>query len=255
MNELAVDIPASAPLKARFTDLAIAGAVRHLPTRCMWARPNVGNQERLMRRIQEVIESRWFSNNGPRVQEFEREAARYLGVRHFIAMCNSTIALEIAIRAADSAGEVIVPSFTFVATAHSLQWQEITPVFCDIDPRSHNIDPAQVEKLITLERLALSVSTSGEGLAMSRRWRGSPKAWSRLGFRRGARVWLLPARNNGWQFRTRGSLQLPRDEVPESFEGGAVATNDDELASRIRLMKNFGFAGYDNVVYPGQPGR
>src|SRR5207253_9991132 len=112
-------------------------------------RPNVGNQERLLQRIREVIESRWFSNNGPRVQEFEREAARFLGVRNFIAMCNGTIALEIAIRAAGFQGEVIVPSFTFVATAHSLQWQEITPVFCDIDPRTHTIDPARVESLIT----------------------------------------------------------------------------------------------------------
>jgi dTDP-4-amino-4,6-dideoxygalactose transaminase len=64
-------------------------------------------------------------------------------------MCNATISLEMAIRALGLTGEVIVPSFTFVATAHSLQWQEITPLFCDIDPITHNLDPAQVEKMIT----------------------------------------------------------------------------------------------------------
>ena len=64
-------------------------------------------------------------------------------------MCNATVALEIAIRALDLSGEVIVPSMTFVATAHSLQWQQITPVFCDIDPRTHTLDPNRVEELIT----------------------------------------------------------------------------------------------------------
>ena len=65
-----------------------------------------------------------------------------LGVRHCVAMCNGTIALEIAIRALDLKGEVIVPSYTFVATAHALQWQEITPIFADIDPaRTISIRP------------------------------------------------------------------------------------------------------------------
>src|SRR4030067_2600282 len=66
-----------------------------------------------------------------------------------LAICNATIALEITIRALGMTGEVIVPSFTFIATAHALQWQEITPVFCDIDPLTHNLDPGKVVKLIT----------------------------------------------------------------------------------------------------------
>ena len=72
-----------------------------------------------------------------------------VGVKHCIATCNATIALEIAIRAAGLSGEVIVPSFTFIATAHALQWQEITPVFCDIDSKTHTIDPSKIEAMIT----------------------------------------------------------------------------------------------------------
>jgi dTDP-4-amino-4,6-dideoxygalactose transaminase len=83
------------------------------------------------------------------VREFETRLAEFVDVRHCVAICNATISLEIAIRAVGLTGEVIVPSFTFVATAHSLQWQEITPLFCDIDPITHNLDPAQVEKMIT----------------------------------------------------------------------------------------------------------
>ena len=66
-----------------------------------------------------------------------------VGVKHCVVMCNATVALEIATRALGLKGEVIVPSFTFVATAHALQWQEITPVFCDIDPATHTTRPGQ----------------------------------------------------------------------------------------------------------------
>ena len=112
-------------------------------------RPNIGDRSRLLARINDLLDRRWLSNNGPFVQELERRIAGFLGARNCIAICNGTVALEIAIRALGMNAEVIVPSFTFVATAHALQWQEITPVFCDIDPRTHTIDPAQVERMVT----------------------------------------------------------------------------------------------------------
>ena len=250
--------PSSEPYagKMQSIDLAVCGAAPAFTDPLHVGRPNVGNQERLMRRIQDVIESRWFSNNGPRVQEFEREAARLLGVRHFIAMCNGTIALEIAIRAAGLRGEVIVPSFTFVATAHSLQWQEITPVFCDIDPATHNIDPAQVENLITPRTT---------GIIGVHLW-GRPcnvAALEEIAGRRGLGLLFDAAHAFGCSRQGTMVGNFGRAEVfsfhatkfLNTFEGGAVATNDDELAKRIRLMKNFGFAGYDNVIYPGTNGK
>ena len=112
-------------------------------------RPNIGDRQRFLDRINAMLDSRWLTNRGPLVQELEQKIAQLIGVRHCIAMCNGTVALEIAFRAAGLKGEVIVPSFTFIATAHALQWQEITPVFCDLDPKTHNIDPARVEELIT----------------------------------------------------------------------------------------------------------
>ena len=94
-------------------------------------RPNLGNRERFLERVNEILDRRWLTNHGPVVQEFESKVADFLGVRHAIAMCNATAAIEIACRALGLKGEVIVPSYTFVATPHALQWQEITPVFCD----------------------------------------------------------------------------------------------------------------------------
>jgi len=117
-------------------------------------RPNIGDHGDFMARVAQILERQWLSNNGPVVQEFERQIAAYLGVEHCIAMCNGTIALEIAIRALELTGEVIIPSYTFVATAHALHWQGITPVFADIDPHTHNLDPDSV-------RCAITPATSG----------------------------------------------------------------------------------------------
>src|ERR1035437_7932978 len=135
--------------KHQLQDLAIFGNPPAFAEKMHVGRPNVGNRDRLLARINDMLDRDWLTNNGPYVQHFEKKIAEFLGVRHCVAMCNGTVALEIAIRALGLTGEVIVPSFTFVATAHALQWQEITPVFCDIDPRTHNLDPAQVDKRIT----------------------------------------------------------------------------------------------------------
>ncbi|PWT92763.1 MAG: dTDP-4-dehydro-6-deoxyglucose aminotransferase, partial [Blastocatellia bacterium] len=102
-----------------------------------------------MARINSLLDRRWLSNNGPYVQELEQRLAEYIGVKHCIAMCNATVAIEIVIRALELRGEVIVPSFTFVATAHAVQWQALIPVFCDIDPLTHNLDPKRVLQAVT----------------------------------------------------------------------------------------------------------
>ena len=133
----------------RMSELAILGGAPAFPEPVHVGRPNIGDRDRLMERIEGMLDRRWLTNDGPLVHEFEQAIAELLGVPHCVAMCNGTVALEIAIRAAGLSGEVIVSPFTFVATAHALQWQEITPVFCDIDPRTHNLDPARVEALIT----------------------------------------------------------------------------------------------------------
>src|ERR1700722_7570676 len=130
-------------------DLAINGAAPAFVDPLHVGRPNVGSRESFMRLAGEMFDRQWFSNNGPLVQEFEQRVAERLGVKHCVAMCNGTIALEIAIRALGLTGEVIVPSYTFVATAHALNWQGITPVFADIDPNTHNLDPAPVRRMIT----------------------------------------------------------------------------------------------------------
>src|SRR6266498_348080 len=152
MNDVATKAktkPVTSVEKDSVENLAIFGGLPAFVEKLHVGRPNIGDRDRLMKRIGNVLDSRWLTNGGPCAQEFEHRIADLVGVKHCIAICNATVALEIAIRALGLSGEVIVPSFTFIATAHALQWQEITPVFCDVDPRTHTLDPKQVERMIT----------------------------------------------------------------------------------------------------------
>src|SRR5262245_39758405 len=108
-------------------DLAIFGGEPTFHSLLHVGRPNIGNRQRFLERIEDLLDRRVLTNNGPYVQELEQRICKLTGAANCIAMCNGTIALEIAIRALELTGEVIIPSFTFIATAHALQWQQITP--------------------------------------------------------------------------------------------------------------------------------
>lgn len=242
--------------KSSLDDLALLGGTAAFPEPLHVGRPNIGDRAALLGRINDILDRRWLTNDGPMVRNFERTVADYLGVKHCLAMCNATVALEIAARAAGFKGEVIVPSFTFVATAHCLQWQEITPVFCDIDPRTHNLDPACLERLITPRTT---------GILPVHVW-GRPcdtEAIEAVAARRGLRViydacHAFGAAHRGRRLGGNGSAEVfsfHGTKFLNAFEGGAITTNDDELATRMRLMRNFGFAGYDRVIYPGTNGK
>ena len=237
-------------------DLAIKGAPPAFSVPLHVGRPNVGNRDALMRRINDMLDRRWFSNHGPFVQEFERKVETLLGVKHCIAICNGTVALEIATRALDFKGEVIVPSFTFIATAHALQWQEITPVFADIDPKTHNLDPASVEKMITPRTTGImGVHLWGRPCDTAGLQAIADKHGLKLMFDASH---AFACSHQGRMIGNFGECEVFSFHATKffnTFEGGAVVTNNDELAEKIRLMKNFGFSGYDNVIYNGTNGK
>lgn len=203
-----------------------------------------------------MLDRRWLSNDGPLVNEFEEEICKFLGVRHCVAVANATIGLEIVARALNLTDRVIVPSYTFVATAHALSWLGITPVFADIDPATHNLDPKSVAKLITAE------TTGIMGVHL---W-GRPcdtEAIEKI-----AADWKIPViydsahafgcAHNGKMVGNFGACEVfsfHATKFINCFEGGAITTNDDELNARLRLMRNFGFAGLDNVVSEGTNGK
>lgn len=243
-------------LKETVSELAIFGGKQLSPTPLHVGRPNIGRKEKFLQRVEDMLDRRYLTNNGPFVQEFEKNIAELLGVKHVIAMCNATVGLEIAIRALGMTGEVIIPSFTFVATAHALQWQEVTPVFCDIDPLTHNLDPAQVEKMITPRTTGIiGVHVWGRPCAVDALTNIAKKHKLKLMF---DAAHAFACSHKGKMIGNFGNcevLSFHATKFLNTFEGGAIVTNDDELNKKIRLMKNFGFSGYDNVIYLGVNGK
>ena len=242
--------------KDSIEDLAIFGGKSAFKEELHVGRPNIGDRERFLGRVNDILDSRWLSNYGPYVQELEKRIAEYTGVKHCIVTCNGTIALEIAIRALNLTGEVILPSYTFIATAHALQWQEITPVFCDIDPVTFTIDPNQIERLITPRTTGIiGVNLWGRVCNIVELTEIARRRNLKLMFDSSH---VFGCSYNGRMVGSFGDVEVfsfHATKFINSFEGGAVVTNNQEQAKKVRLMKNFGFVGWDNVEYIGTNGK
>lgn len=238
------------------SDLAINGAPPAFDKPLHVGRPNIGDRQAFLQRVDQILDNEWLTNNGPMVQEFERRIAAHLGVKHCIAMCNGTIALEIAIRALALEGEVIVPSWTFIATAHSLYWQGITPVFADIDPATQNLDPDAVRRMITPRTTGIiGVHLWGRAAPIDELQEIADEHGLKLMF---DAAHAFGSTYNGATIGRFGACEVLSFHATKAFntmEGGAVVTNDDELAEAMRLMRNFGFIGYDKVIHPGTNGK
>ncbi len=215
-------------------------------------RPNIPDKQAVLARIEASLDRGWLTNDGPLVRELEGALADYLGVGHCVAMANATVAMEVLARALGLKGEVIVPGFTFIATAHAFSWLGLQPVFCDIDRETHMIDVRSAEKLIGPRTSAIvGVHLWGSACDVD--------ALDALAARHNIPVIYDSAHALGAVVGTRrvggfGSAEVFSFHATKffnTFEGGAVTTNDAELAARLRLMRNFGFAGYDNVVALG----
>ena len=237
-------------VKAEHECVPMDGAALHV------GRPNCGDRALFDELVEGMFDRRWFTNSGALVQQLEESLCRYLDVRHCIPVCNATVALQIACHALGLAGEVIVPAFTFVATVHALQWERLRPVFVDVDPETHNLDPTKIEPLIS-ERTSAIVGVHVWGRPCD------TAAIGHLASRHGLTVMYdaahaLGCRHRGQMIGNFGDCEVFSFHATKffnTFEGGAIATNNDLLASRIRLMKNFGFSGMDNVIHLGTNGK
>jgi dTDP-4-amino-4,6-dideoxygalactose transaminase len=239
-------------MKARLEDLAILGGSPAFPQLLHVGRPNLGSPKGLHRRIEEMLERRWLTNDGPLVREFESRIAEQTGAKDCVALSSGTSALEILMRAADLEGEVIVPSFTFVGTIHAIVWTGLTARFCDIDPANHMLDPDRVEELIGPNTSAIvGVHIWGRPCRI--------EALTEIAARRGIRLFFDAAHafassHEGQMIGSFGDAAIfsfHATKVVQSCEGGALVTNDPALAERARLLRNFGFRDYDDVIALG----
>lgn len=215
-------------------------------------RPNIGDREMFDQLVRDIFERRWFTNYGQLVQELEARLADYLGVRHCVVVCNATVGMQLVCHALELTGEVIVPAFTFVATPHAAQWERLRIVFAEPRRDNHLIDPEKIEALITPQTSAIfGVHVWGQPC--------DTLAIEAIAKRHGLRVMYDAAhafacRHRGQMIGNFGDCEVFSFHATKffnTFEGGAITTNDDALAQKIRLMTNFGFAKLDHVVHLG----
>ncbi len=232
--------------------LALLGGRPAFVSELRVGRPNIGDRAALFARLDRMLDSGALANRGPFVLELEAALRSYLGVRHAITVCNATIGLGVAARAMGLAGEVIVPSFTYIATPQALAWLGITPVFCDVDPDTHNLDPRQLEVLITPRTT---------GILPVHVW-GRPcdtQAIERVACAHGLEILYDAAHAFGCSHGSRMIGNFGHAEVFSfhatkffnTFEGGAITTNDDDLAAKIVAMTNFGHRAEGGVAHLG----
>ncbi len=232
--------------------LAIFGAPPRFTTPLHVGRPNIGDRAALHRRIDEALDRRWLSNNGQLVQELEARIAAISGTRHAICVANATQALTLVARAMDLRGEVLVPTFTFAATAHALVWAGLDPVFCDIDATTHALDPLDaLARASDATSAIVPVHLWGRGgdleaiaaLAHDHRWRIFSDAAHAF-----ACTW------HGQPIAAFGEatvFSLHATKFVNAGEGGAIVTDDDLLAKRIRMLVCFGFSDHNEIDLVG----
>jgi dTDP-4-amino-4,6-dideoxygalactose transaminase len=206
--------------------------------------------------LQEMWDRKWLTNAGPFHQQLEAALADYLGVEHLALMSNGTLALVTALQTLRITGEVITTPYSFVATAHSLLWNNLTPVFADIDPRTCNLDPDRIEAAITPRTTAIMpVHCYGNPCDVAR--------IAKIADVYGLKVIYDAAhafgvRLDGTSLLNHGdiaTLSFHATKVFNTFEGGAIVCRDAKTKQRVDYLKNFGFADEVTVVAPGINGK
>lgn len=202
--------------------------------------------------LEDIWSRKWITNNGHYHQELEKELAAYLKVPYISLFTNGTLPLITALQALHVTGEVITTPYSFVATTHSLWWNEIKPVFVDIDPATCNIDPQRIEAAITPRTTAI----------MPVHCYGKPcdtTAIQAIADKYGLKVIYDAAHAFGVEVDGESllnagdlsTLSFHATKVYNTIEGGALVMHDAKMKQRIDYLKNFGFAGETEVVAPG----
>ncbi len=232
--------------KKTISELAIFGGEPLFNERLYVGRPNICNREALFRRLNDATDRRWLTNDGPLLLEMETRFAEFLDVKHCIAVANATLGLQLLAHALELKGEVIMPSFTFIGTARAMEWQGLKPRFCDVLDARHSLDPDAVRNAITPNVSAiLGVHLWGMPCQIDELQTIADEHNIPLIFDAAHAIGSVYKGNMVGGFGRAEVFSLHATKAINALEGGLITTNDDELAHRIRLGRNYGIATED----------
>jgi len=215
-------------------------------------KPYLPPLEEFQEYLRDIWDSRWLTNNGKYHQALEKALCEYLGVKYISLFSNGTLALVTALQALRITGEVLTTPFSFVATTHALWWNNIKPVFVDIEPDTFNLDPNKIEAAITPKTTAiLPVHVYGNPCHV--------ESIKEIADTYGLRVIYDACHTFGvtindipiLKYGDLAVMSFHATKVYTTFEGGAIVCHEEATKKRIDNLKNFGFAGETTVVAPG----
>lgn len=225
-------------------------------SRILVTQPYLPPLEEFVPYLQSIWESKILTNGGPMHQQLEQALAEYLGVEHVALFNNGTIALLTALQTLRVTGEVITTPYSFVATAHSLLWNGIKPVFVDIDPQTLNLDPARIEVAITPQTTAIMpVHCYGNPCAVEAIQSIADTYNLRVIYDAAHAFGVEDAGGSVLRHGDLSVLSFHATKVFNTFEGGAIICPDAKTKQRIDRLKNFGFVDEVTVVAPGINGK
>ena len=210
------------------------------------------NIEKYKNYIDEIYKTAWLTNQGPLVQKLEKRLAQYLGVKNIVLVSNGTIALEIAYRALDLKGEVITTPFSFVATTSSLVTNRLTPIFVDIDEKTFNLSPKNIEEKITSKTSAiLPVHVFGNACEVEEIEKIAKKSNLKVIYDAAHAFDVKYKDNSLLNYGDISTLSFHATKLFHTIEGGALIINDDELVQKVRYLINFGIKNPQEIPHLG----
>lgn len=210
------------------------------------------NKDKYKKYIDEIYENGWLTNQGPLVQRLEKRLAKYLGVKNIVLVSNGTIALEIAYRALDLKGEVITTPFSFVATTSSLVTNRLTPIFADIDEKTFNLNPKNIEKQITANTSAiLPVHVFGNACEVEQIETIANKHNLKVVYDAAHAFDVKYKDKSVLNYGDISTLSFHATKLFHTIEGGALIINDDSLLEKVRYLINFGIKNQEEIPHLG----
>ena len=202
--------------------------------------------------IDEIYANGWVTNNGPMVKALEKRLAAYLGVKNLILVSNGTVALEIAYRTLGLSGFAITTPFSFVATTSSLVTNNILPIFADIDNETLNLDPTNIEQLITSNTSAiLPVHVFGNACDVEAIDAIAKKHHLKVVYDAAHAFNVRYKEKNILQYGDISTLSFHATKLFHTIEGGAIIVNDDSLVEKARYLINFGIKNAEEIPHLG----
>ncbi len=210
------------------------------------------NKDKYKKYIDEIYENGWLTNQGPLVQRLEKRLAKYLGVKNIVLVSNGTIALEIAYRALDLKGEVITTPFSFVATTSSLVTNKLIPIFVDINEKTFNLNPKNIEKKITSRTSAiLPVHVFGNACEVEEIKKIANKHNLKVIYDAAHAFDVKYKDKSLLSYGDISTLSFHATKLFHTIEGGALIINDDSLLEKVRYLINFGIKNQEEIPHLG----